>query len=96
MYLHLQSVATKSIGNRLTILSLSLLLVSIPCGLYYKSFTIVITVISGPYYKHITIVNYDSSVVNKFGASLTYDARGVIYELRSSYVYSTGHSAIKL
>jgi hypothetical protein len=96
MYLHLQSVATKSISNRLTVSSLSLQLVSIPCGLYYKSFTIVITVDSGLYYKHITIVKYDSSVVNKFGASLTDDARVINYELRSSYVYSTGYSTIKL
>ncbi len=35
-----------------------------PCGLYYK---------------HIMIVNYDSSIVNKFRASLTDDARVVIY-----------------
>jgi hypothetical protein len=32
------------------------------------------------YYKHITIVNYDSSIVNKFEASLTDDARVIIYD----------------
>ncbi len=35
----------------------------LPCGLYCK---------------HIVIVNYDSSIVNKFGASLTDDARVII------------------
>jgi len=30
--------------------------------------------------KHITIVNYDSSIINKFGTSLTDDARVVIYD----------------
>ncbi len=34
----------------------------------------------GLYYKHITIVNDDSSIVNKFGASLTDAARVVIYD----------------
>ncbi len=29
------------------------------CGLYYKSFTIVMTVASGLYYKSFTIVIYD-------------------------------------
>jgi hypothetical protein len=32
------------------------------------------------YYKHITIVNYDSSIINKFEASLTANARIVIYD----------------
>ncbi len=35
---------------------------------------------SGFYYKHMTLVNWDSSIVNKFGASLTDDARVVIYD----------------
>ena len=35
--------------------------------------------ISGLCYKHIKIVNDDTSVVNKFEASLTDDARVVIY-----------------
>ncbi len=30
------------------------------------------------YYKQITIINYDSSIINKFAASLTDDARVVI------------------
>jgi hypothetical protein len=47
-----------------------------------------INIICGLWYKHITIVNYDSSIVNKFAASLTDDSR---HHLRSSYVYSTGH-----
>ncbi len=33
----------------------------------------------GLYYKHITIVNYDSSIVNKILASFTDDARVVLY-----------------
>ncbi len=37
------------------------------------------SVTSGFYYKHITIVKYYSSVVNKFGVSLTDDARVIMY-----------------
>ncbi len=33
----------------------------------------------GLYCKHITIVNYDSSIINKFGATLTEKARVIIY-----------------
>jgi hypothetical protein len=35
---------------------------------------------SGVSYKHITFVNYDSSIVNKLAASLTDDARVIIYD----------------
>ncbi len=35
---------------------------------------------SGLYYKHIMIVIYDSSVINKFKASASVDARFVIYD----------------
>ncbi len=35
---------------------------------------------SGLNYKHIMILNYNSSVVNKLGASLTDDARVIIYD----------------
>jgi hypothetical protein len=31
------------------------------------------------YYKHMTIINYDSSIINKLGASLTDDERVIIY-----------------
>jgi hypothetical protein len=48
--------------------------------------------ISGLYYKHITIVNYDSSIVNRFGASLTENARGVIYNHHMFIVQATGGS----
>ncbi len=34
---------------------------------------------SGQYYKHITIVNDDSSIDNKFEASLTDDSRVIFY-----------------
>jgi hypothetical protein len=45
--------------------------------------------ICGQYYKHMTIVNDDSSIVNKLEALLTDDARGVIYDRRM--FCSTGH-----
>ncbi len=45
---------------------------------------------SGLHYKHITVVNYDSSVVNKFGASLTDNARVVIYDSHMFIVQATG------
>jgi hypothetical protein len=35
---------------------------------------------SSLYYKHITIVNDDSSIINKFGATFTDEARVVIYD----------------
>ncbi len=35
---------------------------------------------SGLYYKHITIVNYNFSIVKKFGAPLSDDARVIIYD----------------
>ncbi len=41
------------------------------------------------YYKHITIVNYDFSIVNKFGASLTVDARVIIYDCPVFIVQAT-------
>jgi hypothetical protein len=42
--------------------------------------TIIISDPSGLDYKHVTVVNDDSSVINKFEASLTDDARVVIYD----------------
>ncbi len=45
--------------------------------------------ISGLFHKHITIVNYDSSVVNKFGASLNDDPRVVIYDHNMFIVEAT-------
>jgi hypothetical protein len=47
---------------------------------------------SGLYYKHITIINYDSFVVNESGASLTDDARVVIYNRHMFIVQPTGVS----
>jgi hypothetical protein len=35
---------------------------------------------NGLYYKHTRIIHNDSSIVNKLGASLTDDARVVIYD----------------
>ncbi len=48
--------------------------------------------ISGLYNKHITIVIYDSNIINKFGPSLTDDARAVIYDCHMFIVQATDHS----
>jgi hypothetical protein len=40
----------------------------------------------------MTIVNYDSNVINKFGASLSDDARVVIYNHHMFIVQATGNS----
>ncbi len=45
---------------------------------------------SSLYYKHITIVIYDSSTVNKFEASVTDDARFIIYDCLMFIVQATG------
>ncbi len=45
---------------------------------------------SGLYYKHKTIVNDNSSVVNKLEALLTDDARGIIYNRRKFIIQATG------
>ncbi len=47
---------------------------------------------SGLYYKHTTIVNYDSSVINKLGALLTDDDRVIIYDRHKFIVQATGGS----
>ncbi len=44
----------------------------------------------GLYYKHITIVNNDSSIDNKFGASHTDEARVIIYDCHTFIVQATG------
>jgi hypothetical protein len=46
-------------------------------------------VTSGLYCKHITIINYNSIVINKFGASLTDDARVIIYNCHMFIVQTT-------
>ncbi len=51
--------------------------------------TFLISPFSDLYYKHFTIVNYDSSIVNRFGASFTDDARGVIYDRHMFVVQAT-------
>ncbi len=45
--------------------------------------------ISGMYYKHIMILNDDTSIVNKFEASLTDDTRVVIYDRHMFIVQAT-------
>jgi hypothetical protein len=44
----------------------------------------------GLYYKPMTIVNDDSTVVNKLEASLTDDARVIIYDCHMFIVQATG------
>ncbi len=53
---------------------------------------------SALYYKHITIVNDDSSIVNKLGVSLTDDSRVVIYDRNMFIVQvtSAGNSREKM
>jgi hypothetical protein len=46
------------------------------------------------YYNYVTIVNYDSSFVNTFGASLTDDARVVIYDRCMFMVKATGVASV--
>ncbi len=46
---------------------------------------------SSLYYKHIMIVNYDSSIINKLGASLTDDNRVVIYD-RHMFIVQAGNT----
>jgi hypothetical protein len=45
--------------------------------------------ISGLYYKPITIINDDSSIVNKFETSLIDDARVVIYDHHMFIILAT-------
>ncbi len=44
---------------------------------------------SGLFYKLITIINDDSSIINKLETSLTDDARVVIYDCRMFIVQAT-------
>ncbi len=45
---------------------------------------------SGLYYKPMTIINDDSRVINKLEASLTDDARVIIYDHHMFIVQGTG------
>ncbi len=51
--------------------------------------------ISGLYYKPTTIVNDDCSVVNKLEASLTDDARDIIYDRHKFIVEATASDGSK-
>jgi hypothetical protein len=51
---------------------------------------LIILVFSSLYYKPMTIVNDDSRVVNKLEASLTDDARVIIYDCHMFFVQATG------
>ncbi len=48
------------------------------------------------YYKRITIMNDDSSIINKIDASLTDDARVVIYDRHMFIVQAPGVSVVKI
>jgi hypothetical protein len=48
--------------------------------------------ISGLYYKHVTIINEDSSIVNKFGVFLTDNARVINYDRKMFLIEATGPS----
>jgi hypothetical protein len=48
------------------------------------------------YYKCITIINDDSSIINKIDASLTDDARVVIYDRHMFIVLAPGVSDVKI
>ncbi len=51
---------------------------------------------SGPYHKPMIIINVDSRVINKLEASLTDDARVVIFECHMFIVQATGLFQVKL
>ncbi len=54
------------------------------------------TMLNGLYYKHITIINDDSSIINKLEASLTDDARVIIYDRQIFTVQATDYSPSQL
>jgi hypothetical protein len=62
-------------------------------GQCYKTFYCFIdattSVTCGLYYKHTTIVNDDSSIVNKFEASFTEDARVITYDHHMFIIQAT-------
>jgi hypothetical protein len=49
--------------------------------------------ISGPYYKHVTIVNDNSSIINKQSLKLIDDARVVNYNHNRFMIQATGCAA---
>ncbi len=50
----------------------------------------------GLYYKHVTIINDDSRVINKLEASLTDDARVIIYDRHMFIILATGFICLKI
>ncbi len=46
------------------------------------------------YYKHMTIINDDSSIINKLEASLTDDARVIVYECHMFIAQATEWSTL--
>jgi hypothetical protein len=55
-----------------------------------------LTYISGLYYKHITILNDDSSIINKWLKSLTDDSRIVIYNWNMFIIRATDNSRFQM
>ncbi len=51
-----------------------------------------VLVLSGLYYKPVTIVNDDSSIINKLETSRTNDVRVIIYDRGMFIVQATGSS----
>jgi hypothetical protein len=56
----------------------------------FKKYILRPLILHGLYYEHISIVNYNSSTINKLGASLPDDARVVIYNDHMFMVQATG------
>ncbi len=51
---------------------------------------------SSLYYKHIAITNYNSSIINRLGASLTDNARVIIYDRHIFIEQATGGESSNL
>jgi hypothetical protein len=77
----------------MTTLALSIREVSSLLMMLKLSFMIVIGLLySGLYYKHLTIMNDDSSIVNKGSFKLIDDARVIIYDRNRFIIQATGVS----
>ncbi len=63
-------------------------------GLSIKAFYMCNVDICGLYYKPMTIVNDDSRVINKLEASLTDNARDIIYDRHMFMVQATELSCV--
>ncbi len=64
--------------------------------LHYESVIFCSTGHCGLFYKHVMIINYASSSVNKFRASLNDDARVIIYDRHMFIVQAPSVNVMKL